>query len=275
MGIVGYASKDELEKVCSDIFAIGTLVKPRPMYIGSDDIFKIVDYNNDMYNLQQMSFNGQELNKNELKNWYSNQLQEVPGVEYPMDVITQQVLTEIKPLYIDKIQNQIIGYDPILSEERENYMKIQNQIADYKSILSEEGENYMKILEIYSTKAFSKIDEKYSKLIGETIEEDNVQKIIEDAENQINVMLDREENDRITINLRSYFEPKTEAKIAELEKQKEAERTSVEKLIEEVYARLELCDDNEYSKVEVLKAYGILTSEEKIAEYKTEKKGKK
>ena len=207
-----------------------------------------------MYNLQQMSFNGRELNKNQLKNWYSNQLQEVPGVEYPMDVITQQVLTNMKPVYIDKVQNQIIGYDPILSKE---------------------GENYMKILEIYSTKAFSKIDEKYSKLIGETIEEDNVQKIIEDAENQINVMLDREENDRITINLRSYFEPKTEAKIAELEKQKEAERTSVEKLIEEVEARLELCDDNEYSKVEVLKAYGILTSEEKIAEYKTEKKGKK
>ena len=175
-----------------------------------------------------------------------------PKLEYPtMDIVTQQVLADIKRPKL---------YDMYVDGKFENII--------------EKGEDKMKILEIYSREAFSKIDEKYDKLKKEVIEEDNIQKIIEDTENQINVMLDREEDNRITIGYRNYFEPKTQVKLVELEKQKDAEKASVEKLIEEVKARLEICDNDEFSKVNVLQTYKILDEHGKIAEYKIEKKGR-
>lgn len=255
MGTVGYAHEDELEKV----FAIGDIVKPIPACIGKKDIFKIVSCNdNNKYNLKQLTHNGRELDICELANWSYDILQKVPLPECPMDIVTQQVLTNMKPVYIDKVQNQIIGYDPILNEE---------------------GENYMKILGIYSRKAHFVIEKKYDELEKEVRENDNVNKIIQDASNQINVLLDRDEKNAISLVPSGIYsellEPNNSEKILELKRDREREERNIEKLMEEVEARLEICDDDEYSKTEVLKAYGILTSEGKIAEYKTEKKGKK
>lgn len=255
-GTIGYAMEDELELI--EEIKIGDTVQPKSFCIGYPDYFRIVGIKrgcNNSYDLQQLTFNGNTLNPIQLQNWEKTDFNVAPSIDCPMDIVTQQVLADIKmPLHIDKIQNQIEAYEEMFSKE---------------------GENYMKILEIYSREAFSKIDEKYDKLKKEAIEEDNVQKVIEDTENQINVMLDIGEDKRISIGLRNYFEPKTQVKLVELEKQKDAEKASVEKLIEEVKARLEICDNDEFSKVNVLQTYKILDEHGRIAEYKIEKKGRK
>ena len=177
-----------------------------------------------------------------------------PRRKRPMDIVTQQVLADIKtPIYIDKLDEQI---------------------EIYKETFSKEGENYMKILEIYKERTLKEIENNYDKLIKDVLAEDNVQKIIEETENQLNVLLDRPEERKISLGCEYLFEPKTQEKIEKLKEKRKQEKDIVEKLIEEVRARLEICDDNETSKVAVLKEYEILDKDGKIAEYKIKKKGR-
>lgn len=143
----------------------------------------------------------------------------------------------------------------------------------------DKGENKMEILKIYERKARNVIEKKYDELEKEVKENDAVKKIIQDASNQINVLLDRDEKNAIDLTppliYSELLEPKSSEKIVELKRERGREERNVEKLIEEVKARLEICDNTEESKIAVLKTYGILNSDGKIAEYKIEKKGKK
>lgn len=255
-GLGGYAMEDELELI-GDILKIGDTVQPQTFCIGYPDYFEIVGIHNDnKYDLKQLTFYGRTLKGMELLEWEQIDFNAVPSISHPMDIVTQQVLTDIK------------GENPY-----KMYVegKFENAI--------EKGEDKMKILEIYSRKANSIIEDKYDKLEKEVRENDVIYKIIQDASNQINVLLDRDEKNAINLVPTGIYsellEPKSSEKIVELKLEREREERNVEKLIEEVKARLEICDNDEISKVEVLKKYGILTSEEKIAEYKIEKKGKK
>lgn len=255
-GLGGYAMEDELELI-GDILKIGDTVQPQTFCIGYPDYFEIVGIHNDnKYDLKQLTFYGRTLKGMELLEWEQIDFNAVPSINHPMDIVTQQVLTDIK------------GENPY-----KMYVegKFENAI--------EKGEDKMKILEIYSRKANSIIEDKYDKLEKEVRENDVIYKIIQDASNQINVLLDRDEKNAINLVPTGIYsellEPKSSEKIVELKLEREREERNVEKLIEEVKARLEICDNDEISKVEVLKKYGILTSEEKIAEYKIEKKGKK
>lgn len=260
-GTIGYAMEDELELVDA-IIKIGDTVQPKSFCIGYPDYFRIVGIKrgcNISYDLEQLTFNGKTLNTMQLQNWEEIDFNVVPSTTHPMDIVTQQVLADIKmPLHIDKIQNQIEAYEEIFSKE---------------------GENYMKILGIYSRKANSMIENKYDELEKEVRENDSVNKIIQDASNQINVLLNRDEKNAIDLIPTGIYsellEPKSSEKIVELKREREREERNVEKLIEEVKARLEICDDNETSKVAVLKEYGILDKDGRIAEYKIEKKGRK
>lgn len=251
-------NENELELI-EDNLKIGDTVQPEPYCIGYPDYFRIVEIKigcNISYDLKQLTFNGRILSKMELLNWEETDFNVVPSISHPMDIVTQQVLTDIKG------------------------EKLYEMYVDGKFVnVIEKGEDKMKILEIYSRKAKSIIEDKYDKLEKEVRDNDNINKIIQDASNQINVLLDRDEKNAINLVPTGIYsellEPKSSEKIVELRRDREREERNVEKLIEEVKARLEICDNDEISKVEVLKNYGILTSEEKIAEYKIEKKGKK
>ena len=246
--------EDELELVDA-IIKIGDTVQPKSGCIGYSDFFRIVGIKrgcNILYDLKQLTFNGKTLSPMQLQNWEEIDFNVVPS----MDIVTQQVLADIKRPKL---------YDKYVDGKFENII--------------EKGEDKMKILEIYSREAFSKIDEKYDELEKEVRENDSVNKIIQDASNQINVLLDRDEKNAINLApigiYSELLEPKSSEKILELKCDREKEERKVGKLIEEVKARLEICDDNETSKVVVLKEYGILDKDGRIAEYKIEKKGKK
>lgn len=259
--------EDELELI-KDNLKIGDTVQPKPYCIGYPDYFRIVGIKGDCnisYDLEQLTFNGRALRRTELLNWEKLDFNVVPSIKYPMDIVTQQVLADIKlpkyEPYISGLTSQIMG------------------IEDHNNIYNVEGEKYMKILGIYSRKANSIIEKKYDELEKEVRDNDTINKIIQDASNQINVLLDRDEKNAISLVPSGLYcellEPKSSEKIVELKCEREREERNVEKLIEEVKARLEICDDNETSKVAVLKEYGILDKDGKIAEYKIEKKGKK
>ena len=135
--------------------------------------------------------------------------------------------------------------------------------------------NYMKILEIYRREADKKIQNDYDNLVNKIIEEDKIQKLIQETENQINVILDKDENEAISLGFKHLLEPKNKDKISEALTEKHNQMKQLDIMLEKVAARLEICDDDEFSKVEVLKLYNILDNDGKIAEYKIEKKGKK
>lgn len=221
-------------------FKIGDIVKPAPEYIGSEDIFRVVGCDeNNKYNLKQLTSNGRELNRRELENWSSSILQVVPSITNPMDVITQQVV-----LGIDGIQNQLIEYK-FNSDEREK--------------------NNMKLLEIYKKMQLENIDKKYRELIEKERENDNIHKIIKDAENKINVLLNKNDKDeRICLGGYHLLEANTSKAISLLQSKQAKEEDDFIAFMEEVNARLELCDNSEESKINVLKKYGILDSEGRI-----------
>lgn len=190
----------------------------------------------------------------------------------PMEEITNKIIESIGQPKVDVT----ISYDEssitskfVTKQYLEDYTE--KCLGEFK----EKEKNYMKILDIYRREAMIKIDNDYDNLVNKIIEEDKIQKLIQETENQINVILDKDENDAVCLGNRGLLEPKNKEKIREIIDSKHAEWKKLDVMLEKVAARLEICDDDEFSKVEVLKLYNILDNDGKIAEYKIEKKGKK
>ena len=232
------------------MFNIGDRVSPKPEYVGSNDIFKIVGIkgcNNSFpkYDLEQLTGFGRKLTKMQLENWTEGQLKILPTTEQPVPVNLQ------------------VDYEP------------------YKSLciagidLCEKENKNMKILNLYEDRAFEKINKKYKEIIAKLKEQDPIQKMIQETENHINVMLDRTEQNAIELKLDGFLMPRTIEEIEKFKKEELEEKDKLDALLIEVRARLEICDDDEFSKVSVLQSYKILDEEGKLAEYKIEKKGKK
>ena len=196
-----------------------------------------------------------------------------------METITNNIIGSMVYDKETQSHNHILTWDGNISDLC-SYEPISNYVS--RSYLDEKinelkvkEKNYMKILEIYRREAEKKIENDYDNLVNKIIEEDKVQKLILETENQINVILDKDEEDAICLGCRNLLEPKNKDKIKQLLDEKHDKMRELDEFLEKVVARLEICDDTEYSKAEVLITYGILDKEGKIAEYKIEKKGKK
>ena len=189
-----------------------------------------------------------------------------------------KLTTEENPLHNhiltwDGSCDELCGYDMAEVSPTKQYMEeyVEKCLGEFKN----KEKNYMKILEIYRREAEEKIENDYNNLVNKIIEEDKIQKLIQETENQINVILDKDEEDAICLGHRSLLEPKNKDKIKQLQNEQHDKKRKLDEFLEKVQARLEICDDTECSKAEVLMIYGILDEEGKIAEYKIEKKGKK
>lgn len=122
----------------------------------------------------------------------------------------------------------------------------------------------MDILEIYKRRKLDLIEDKYNKLEDKIKEEDEIQKILLDAENQINVLLNRNEENRINIwTDSSKYTIETQEKLKELYIEKNKEFESLDSLVDEVKAQLEIADSYK-TTIEIYKNYGILNKEGKI-----------
>lgn len=235
------------------MFNIGDRVSPKPEFVGSKDIFEIIGiyrYSNDKnkYNLKQLTCNDGELSKDQLINWFEDELilqntsLQIPSTEQLVSVNLQ---VDYKPSYT-------AGID-----------------------LCEKENKKMKILNIYEDRAIEKINKKYKEIITKLKEQDPIQKMIQETENHINVMLDRTEQNALELKLDRFLMPRTIEEIEKFTKEELEEKNKLDALLTEVRARLEICDDDEFSKVSVLQSYKILDEEGKLTEYKVDKKGKK
>lgn len=139
--------------------------------------------------------------------------------------------------------------------------------------LEEKEEKEMKIIELYKDKEMKKIENIYT-LRKESIEAGDLrckkaQSIIDEVDKLNKEMTSKNYfESRPVVNISyCFYELLTEESINQLENAKKEKSESITKLvnfIDEVEARLELCDANEESKVDVLKKYEILDKQGKL-----------
>lgn len=126
-----------------------------------------------------------------------------------------------------------------------------------------EEKNCMKILEFYKRNITEKIHCETAKKINELMEKDIIQQIIQDAENQINVILDNDEKHAFSFGQKNLLTEKTEYEIINIRFEGKEKIREIEYKIEEVNAQLEIAETYE-TKIEILKRYDILTEDGKI-----------
>lgn len=160
--------------------------------------------------------------------------------------------------FIDALRKiPIFGYN--------NDKKILEQVND--KIFEELGKEQekMKILEIYSRRKIDLIKKKYDEMSSSIIEKDDVRKLLIDTENQINVMLDKDEKDAVMIAERysHLLKPETRKKLDKINLEYNKEIDELNILLEEVEARLEMTDNYE-EQVKILKKYNIFNASHKL-----------
>ena len=129
--------------------------------------------------------------------------------------------------------------------------------------IKKKEKNCMKILEFYMRNITEKIHCETAKKIDELIEKDIIQQIIQDAENQINVILDNDEKHAFSFEQKDLLTKKTEYEIINIRFEGKEKIHAIEYKIEEVKAQLEIAETYE-TKIEILKKYDILTQDGKI-----------
>ena len=127
------------------------------------------------------------------------------------------------------------------------------------------GEKYMKILEIYSRRIIKEIDNELTEKIKEINSEDNVRKILQEAENQLNVLLNRDETNPIILRCDVNCEEKTSKAIAVFQEERDEKERQLNELLTEIKAQLEITETYE-QKMDILVRYGILNEQWKISD---------
>ena len=132
-------------------------------------------------------------------------------------------------------------------------------------IMDRKENNYMKILEIYSRRIIKEIDNELTEKIKEINSEDNVRKILQETENQLNVLLNRDETNPIILRCDVNCEEKTSKAIAVVQEERDVKERQLNELIEEIKAQLEITETYE-QKMDILVRYGILNEQWKISD---------
>lgn len=129
-------------------------------------------------------------------------------------------------------------------------------------------ENNMKILEIYEERKEKILYMNYKEKIKEIESFDSIQCLINDAQDQLNTLLGRKDDDKVTISVNNLKGDKlhdeiTQVKIEEAGLNYDKQKFELNSLIEEVQALLEMTSDyNE--QIKILKKYDILNKEGKL-----------
>lgn len=118
-------------------------------------------------------------------------------------------------------------------------------------------ENNMELLDLWKERKFFKIENNYQLEKQKIIKEDEAQKIMQEMLNQINVVLDRNEENEFKLKCDDLLTKTTKQKINELEVNKDFSKDKIFDTYQEVKAMLSMTND--YSEqVKILKNYGII-----------------
>ena len=125
--------------------------------------------------------------------------------------------------------------------------------------------NCKDLTQIYFVRMEKRILEEKRNKDKEIKENDEIQKLLEDTENQINVMLDRDEERRYCLPTIYTYTDETDKALIENEKETDRKIEELYQLKVEVEAQLSIIPEDKYEvAVEVLKNYEILDKKGKI-----------
>ena len=196
-------------------------------------------------------------------NWTEEMFEEVPDCTAYINTSTISCTpnwTQINSTTLTDIRKEIVQ---TTNEE----LKIRLEELEQK-IRKEKENNKMNckdLINIYFARMEKRILEEKRNKDKEIKENDEIQKLLEDTENQINVMLDRNEERRYYLPTIYTYTDKTDKALMENEKETDRKIEELYQLKAEVEAQLSIIPEDKYEvAVEVLKNYEILDKKGKI-----------
>lgn len=158
-------------------------------------------------------------------------------------------------------------WQPLTAADFGKISSITMTVDDMKKSIEKENKkmNCKDLLNIYFNRMEKRILEEKRNKEKEIKENDKIQKLLEDTENQINVMLDRDEERRYCLPTIYTYTDETDKALIENEKETDRKIEELYQLKAEVEAQLSIIPEEKYEvAVEVLKNYEILDKKGKI-----------
>lgn len=206
-------------------------------------ISKIFETDEDEYRVEEMGFV-----------WTNEMFEEVPVPDCTA--------------YINTSSDNCNSYwQPLMVDDFGKISRITMTVDDMKKSIEKENKkmNCKDLLNIYFNRMEKRILEEKRNKEKEIKENDKIQKLLEDTENQINVMLDRDEERRYCLPTIYTYTDETDKTLIENEKETDRKIEELYQLKAEVEAQLSIIPEDKYEvAVEVLKNYEILDKKGKI-----------
>ena len=158
-------------------------------------------------------------------------------------------------------------WQPLRVDDFGKISRITMTVDDMKKSIEKENKkmNCKDLLNIYFNRMEKRILEEKRNKEKEIKENDKIQKLLEDTENQINVMLDRDEERRYCLPTIYTYTDETDKALIENEKETDRKIEELYQLKAEVEAQLSIIPEDKYEvAVEVLKNYEILDEKGRI-----------
>ena len=206
-------------------------------------ISKIWEKNEDEYNVEEMGFV-----------WTNEMFEEVPVPDCTTYINTSS--DSCNP-----------HWQPLRVDDFGKISRITMTVDDMKKSIEKENKkmNCKDLINIYFNRMEKRILEEKRNKDKEIKENDEIQKLLEDTENQINVMLDRDEERRYCLPTIYTYTDETDKALIENEKETDRKIEELYQLKTEVEAQLSIIPEDKYEvAVEVLKNYEILDKKGKI-----------
>lgn len=227
-------------------------------------ISKILERNKDEYFVEEMGYT-----------WTNEMFEEVPIPDCTTYINTSsdscnpywQPLTAADfgkissiTMTVDDIRKEIV--QTTNEELRMNLEELEQKIKKEKE---NKKMNCKDLTQIYFVRMEKRILEEKRNKDKEIKENDEIQKLLEDTENQINVMLDRDEEQRYCLPTIYTYTDETDKALIENEKETDRKIEELYQLKAEVEAQLSIIPEEKYEvAIEVLKNYEILDKKGKI-----------
>ena len=206
-------------------------------------ISKIFETNEDEYSVEEMGFV-----------WTNEMFEEVPVPDCTTYINTSS--DSCNP-----------HWQPLTAADFGKISSITMTVDDMKKSIEKENKkmNCKDLINIYFARMEKRILEEKRNKDKEIKENDEIQKLLEDTENQINVILDRDEERRYCLPTIYTYTDETDKALIENEKETDRKIEELYQLKAEVEAQLSIIPEEKYEvAVEVLKNYEILDKKGKI-----------
>lgn len=233
------------------MFKVGDIVRPRATYNGNDMLFYITECRKsnckfeDVYRIKPFRYRNY-LPPEDI-DWSEKELIYIASWNWFLRTMDERRLTR------NELEQELL---------KENIPELKEVASEI--IKSKEKENEMKILDIYKERKFKEINEKYENKKSETMKEDLIFQILEEAENRVNAILEEEDQQgKLIIYRPDFLTQETKEEISKLVNERDIEKKRLELKIEEIQALFEMTEDYT-ERMKILKKYGIIGKDGKL-----------